>query len=123
MRVVYSPRYRIDIGPHVFPTEKYQRVYARLIESGVIQPFNVVEPELATWDDLALVHTAEYLAKMRDGTMLAEDVAQLELPWSRGMVDGFRLMAGGTITAATLATGTGTQSARSSQSKPGSAGF
>jgi acetoin utilization deacetylase AcuC-like enzyme len=50
------------------------------------------------------VHTPEYLAKMRDGAVTDEDVAQLELPWSRAMVDGFRLMVGGTITAARLAT-------------------
>ena len=36
MKVVYSARYRIDIGPHVFPTDKYQRVHARLVETGVI---------------------------------------------------------------------------------------
>lgn len=103
MIVLYSARYHIEIGPHVFPTDKYQRVYARLLERGLIQPSDVVEPEPAAWDDLALVHTAEYLAKMRDGTMLPEDVAQLELPWSREMVDGFRLMVGGTIQAALIA--------------------
>jgi len=102
--VVYSPKYHINIGPHVFPTEKYRRVHARLLETGVIQPSDVVEPEPASWDDLARVHTLEYLATMRDGTMLSEDLAQLELPWSRDMVDGFRLMTGGTITAAGLAT-------------------
>jgi acetoin utilization deacetylase AcuC-like enzyme len=105
--VVYSARYRIDIGLHVFPTQKYRLVHARLLETGVIQPADIVEPVAATWDELALVHTAEYLAKMRDGTMTAEDVAQLELPWSREMVDGFRLMTGGTIHAALIACGLG----------------
>ena len=100
MIVVYSPRYRIDIGPHVFPTDKYQRIHARLLETGVIQPSEVVEPEPASWDELALVHSAEYLEKMRDGTLSPEDVAQLELPWSQAMVDGFRVMTGGTILAA-----------------------
>jgi acetoin utilization deacetylase AcuC-like enzyme len=79
--VVYSPRYRIDIGPHVFPTDKYHRVHARLIERGVIQPADVVEPQPATWEELALVHTTEYLERMREGTMSSEDVALLELPW------------------------------------------
>jgi acetoin utilization deacetylase AcuC-like enzyme len=101
--VVYSPRYRIDIGAHVFPTEKYQRVHARLLEAGVIRPSDVVEPEPATWEDLGLVHTPGYLAKMRDGTMQPEDVDRLELPWSRAMVEGFRLMTGGTIRAAEIA--------------------
>ena len=103
--MVYSPRYRIDIGPHVFPTQKYQRVHARLVETGVVRESEVVEPDPATWDELGLVHTAEYLAKMRDGTMTPDDVAQLELPWSPGLVEGFRLMTGGTIRAALIACG------------------
>jgi acetoin utilization deacetylase AcuC-like enzyme len=103
VRIVYSARYRIDIGPHVFPTRKYPLVHARLIETGVIRPSDVFEPEPASWDDLALVHTSEYLDKMRDGTMTPDDVAQLELPWSSEMVEGFRLMTGGTIAAALLA--------------------
>jgi acetoin utilization deacetylase AcuC-like enzyme len=104
MNVVYSARYHIDIGPHVFPTRKYQLVHARLLEAAVIRRSDIVGPHLAPWDDLALVHTDEYLAKMRDGTMTDEDIAQLELPWSSEMVEGFRLMVGGTIDAARLAT-------------------
>jgi acetoin utilization deacetylase AcuC-like enzyme len=103
--VVYSARYRIDIGLHVFPTRKYELVHARLIETGVIRPSQVVEPEPVSWDDLALVHSPEYLAAMRDGAMTPGEIAQLELPWSQEMVDGFRLMTGGTIRAALIACG------------------
>jgi acetoin utilization deacetylase AcuC-like enzyme len=120
LNVVYSARYQIDIGPHVFPTRKYALVRDRLIAAGVIQPSDCVEPEPASWNDLALVHTAEYLAKMRDGTMSPQDTAQLELPWSVEMVEGFRLMTGGTIAAALLAS-FGTQSPQSTQSKTFSA--
>ena len=105
MKVVYSARYQIDIGPHVFPTRKYSLIHARLIETGVIQPSDCVEPEPASWDDLALVHTSGYLGKMRDGAMSPEDTALLELPWSAEMVEGFRLMTGGTIQAALIACG------------------
>ena len=103
--VVYSARYHVDIGPHVFPTQKYQLVYARVIETGVIRPSDVVEPEPAGWDELELVHTSEYLTKIRDGSLSREEIAQLELPWSGEMVEGFRLMAGGTVEAARLACG------------------
>ena len=102
MRLFYAARYHIDIGPHVFPTAKYGLIVKRLLDAGTIQPSQIIEPEIATWDDLALVHTAEYLATLRDGTI---DVAQLELPWSREMVDAFRLMVGGTVQAARLACG------------------
>jgi len=100
MKVVYSPRYHIDIGVHVFPTRKYQLVHARLLETGVVTEADVVDPQPAPWEDLALVHTREYLGKMREGTMTADDIAQLELPWSPEMVEGFRTMVGGTIEAA-----------------------
>jgi len=103
MTVVYSGRYHIDIGAHVFPTQKYTLVHARLLQTGLMQPADVVEPRPASWDELALVHTREYLANIRDGTLSEEDLAQLELPWSPSMVDGFRVMVGGTIDAARLA--------------------
>ena len=103
MNVLYSPRYHVDIGPHVFPTRKYPLVHARLLEQGVIAQRDVVDPRAAAWDDLALVHTREYLVKIRDGTLTHEDIAQLELPWSSEMVEGFRVMVGGTIDAARLA--------------------
>jgi acetoin utilization deacetylase AcuC-like enzyme len=103
VRVVYSPRYQIDIGAHVFPVDKYRLVHARLLELGMLNPSDVVEPEPASWDDLALVHTSDYLARMRDGMLTAEAVAQLQLPWSADIVEGFRTMVGGTILAAKMA--------------------
>lgn len=103
MYVVYSSRYHIDIGAHVFPTRKYQLVHARLLDTGIITAADLVEPQPASWDDLGLVHTREYLEKLRDGTLSDEELAQIELPWSREMVEGFRTMVGGTIAAARLA--------------------
>ena len=118
MIVVYSSRYQIDIGPHVFPTRKYVLVHARLIEAGVIRPADCVEPDPASWSDLALVHTAAYLEKMRDGTMSPEDTAQLELPWSAEMVEGFRLMVGGTVQAALITCGLEVRSTKSEVREP-----
>ena len=68
MRVVYSARCHVDIGRHVFPTRTYSMIHARLLEAGVIAPADVVEPEAASWDDLARVHTTEYLTKIREST-------------------------------------------------------
>jgi acetoin utilization deacetylase AcuC-like enzyme len=102
MLVVHSPRYEIDLGAHVFPTIKYTLTRRALENIGGL-PLQFIEPEPASWEQLALVHTADYLTKLRDGTLSAEEIAQLELPWSRQMVDGFRLMCGGTITAALAA--------------------
>jgi hypothetical protein len=35
MRLVYSGRYQIDIGTHVFPTAKYPQVFERLAAAGL----------------------------------------------------------------------------------------
>jgi len=99
-RVIYSPRYAIDLGLHVFPTQKYRLVRDELVNRGLVASSAIVEPTAATWDELAHVHTAGYLERMRDASLTPEEVAQLELPWSQEMVDGFRLMTGGTIRAA-----------------------
>jgi acetoin utilization deacetylase AcuC-like enzyme len=102
--IIYSARYRIDIGLHVFPTRKYQLVHDRLLaDERAAQAISIIEPAPASWDELALVHTAEYLERLRTGTLSAEAIAELELPWSQEMVEGFRLMVGGTIEAARLA--------------------
>ena len=118
-RIVYSARYRVDIGPHVFPTRKYDLVYDALGRPPA------VDPPPATWEDLSLVHTTEYLEKLRTGTMSEEDVAQLELPWSPEMVEGFRVMVGGTIQAALFACGLSadstTQRPQNTQSQESSA--
>jgi acetoin utilization deacetylase AcuC-like enzyme len=103
VNVIYSPKYQIDIGPHVFPTRKYALVHARLLDSCVIRESDVIEPAPASWEELALVHTREYLTRLRTGTLSSDEIGQLELPWSQQMVDGFRAMAGGTIAAARLA--------------------
>jgi acetoin utilization deacetylase AcuC-like enzyme len=95
---VYAARYHIDIGLHVFPTRKYQ-----LIRKQLGDRFDIVEPEPASWDALALVHTCEYLDRLRNGTMSPDEIAQLELPWSPEIVESFRLMVGGTILAARFA--------------------
>jgi acetoin utilization deacetylase AcuC-like enzyme len=101
----YSARYHIDIGLHVFPTRKYQLVRERVAALFGCDgpPVSFFEPDPATWQELALVHTEEYLGRLRAGTLSTDEVAQLELPWSEEMVEGFRLMVGGTIQAALVA--------------------
>lgn len=105
MRIVYSPQYHIDIGSHVFPTIKYQLLFASLERLGHLAGVEVIEPHAATWDELATVHTSEYLEKVRTGDLTPAEIAQLELPWAEEVVEGFRLMTGGTITAARLLAG------------------
>jgi len=96
VKIFSSPRYEVLLPGHIWPTSKYRLIAERL---GV----PVLEPPPASWDDLALVHTSEYLDKLRHNTLTAEDIATLELPWRPEFADAFRLMVGGTIAAARAA--------------------
>ena len=101
MIVVFSAGYHIDIGTHVFPTRKYHLLHDRIDASSVNA--SVIEPPPATWDQLATVHTPEYLTKLQTGDFDVGELAQLEIPWSPSIVGGFRLMTGGTLEAGRLA--------------------
>jgi len=101
--IVYSDRYQVDIGAHVFHMGKYAQVRDLLLARGLAGPGDLVEPQPASWDELALVHAADYLEKTRTGGFRSSELALLELPWSADIAEGFRLMAGGTIAAARAA--------------------
>lgn len=117
--IVYSPGYHIDIGPHIFRTAKYARLHDLLIERRLAWASDFVAPAPAPWADLALVHTDDYLAKLRDGSMSAEEQAELEIDASGPVVEGFRLMCGGTLLAARIALGSDDAAGASAPDAPG----
>lgn len=99
-KLIYSHSYYLPIGQHVFPAEKYKRVRDRLLASGVAEPTDFIDPQPASDDDILLVHTPDYVHKLRTGTLSAREELALEVPYSRDLVDAFWLAAGGSILAA-----------------------
>src|SRR5579884_3758032 len=103
LKLIYSDDYYLPIGQHVFPAEKYRRVHRRLIETGVAGPEDFITPQPASDQDILLVHTPEYVRKLRTGTLSAREELQLEVPFSPELVKAFWLAAGGSILAASCA--------------------
>jgi acetoin utilization deacetylase AcuC-like enzyme len=99
-KLIYSDEYYLPIGQHVFPAEKYRRVRNQLIESGVADPSDFVAPQPASDQDILLVHTPQYVNKLKTGTLSAIEELQLEVPFSPELVHAFWLAAGGSILAA-----------------------
>ena len=104
--VVYSPDYACDIGIHVFPVEKYERVRRRLIDDRVIDPRAIRVPELPAREDLLRVHTAAYLDDL-DQLRWTPRTSSSELPLSADIVRAYALACAGTTIAATAALGSG----------------
>jgi acetoin utilization deacetylase AcuC-like enzyme len=99
-KLIYSDGYYLPIGQHVFPAEKYRLVHERLIETGVAGPEDFATPQPASDQDILLVHTAQYVEKLKTGTLSPREELELEVPYSPELVKAFWLSAGGSILAA-----------------------
>lgn len=97
MKFVYSDRYLVDIGPHIFPVQKYSMVKEALLAEGVPEG-DFIEPVRATEEDLLLVHSEEYLDDLVSLRRTHRTVPS-ELPLTREIVDAYILAAGGTCIA------------------------
>jgi acetoin utilization deacetylase AcuC-like enzyme len=106
-KLIYSDDYYLPIGSHVFPAEKYKSIHDRLLASGVAEPSDFVTPRPATDGDVLLVHTPQYVEKLKTGTLSQREQMELEVPFSPALVKAFWLAAGGSILAADYAISNG----------------
>src|SRR6188474_2486028 len=90
-RLIFHPAFTVDLGPHVFPAQKYRQVRDRLLETGAADHGDFVVPHAATDDDVR---------KLKDGDFTSAEIARMEVPWSRALVEASWLAAGAAIEAA-----------------------
>lgn len=102
-KLVYSEKYVLPIGAHVFPSDKYKRTHDRLLQTGVAEAADFVEPVMASDSDVLLVHTPFYVDKLKKGVLSTREELELEVPYSTELAKAFWLMSGGSIYAAELA--------------------
>ena len=98
--IVWSPRYEVDIGAHVFPTRKYRLVRERLLAERVVADDAFEEPEPIRDEAVLMVHTPEYLRKIRDDDFTMSERLTLEVPFSPALAEAMWLCCGGTLLAA-----------------------
>lgn len=102
-RLVYTDAYMVDIGNHVFPTEKYKLVKGLLVKNDGFRKENFIEPKPAEDEDILLAHTKDYLDKWKNGGFSFEEQLRLELPYSRKLFEASLLCVEGTIMASRFA--------------------
>src|SRR5258707_5365800 len=102
-KVVYHDKYDLNLGPHVFPSEKFRLIAEALTAEKIATREDFVRPELASDQDILRVHTPEWVRKLKTGTLTASEVMLLEIPYSRELVEAVWLAAGGSILAAQCA--------------------
>jgi acetoin utilization deacetylase AcuC-like enzyme len=106
-KLVYDDRYDLNLGPHVFPSQKYRMVYDQLFADGIADAGDLLKPEPATDEDVLRVHSREYVHKLKTGTLTHTEIMRLEIPYSKELMDACWLAAGGSILAGRSALGNG----------------
>jgi len=99
-KLVYHDRYDLNLGPHVFPSQKFRLIYEMLLRESIAVPQDFLRPEPASDEDILRVHTPDWVRKLKTGTLTAGEVMLLEVPYSPELVEAVWLAAGGTILAA-----------------------
>lgn len=99
-KLVYHKKYDLNLGEHVFPSQKFRLIAELLLREGVAAQADFLTPEAAADEDLLRVHTAEWVTKMKSGTLTASELMKLEIPYSEELRDAVWLAAGGSILAA-----------------------
>jgi len=85
-KLVYHERYDLNLGTHVFPSEKFRLIHDKLLNDGIATPADFLRPEPATDTDILRVHTEDWVHKLKTGTLTASERSQLKC-WAEKYVE------------------------------------
>ena len=100
LKLIYDDRYDLNLGTHVFPSQKYRLVYERLLQDHIAAPEDFLKPTPASDEDILRVHSQDYVYKLKTGLLTRAEVMRMEVPYSEELIEACWLAAGGSILAA-----------------------
>jgi acetoin utilization deacetylase AcuC-like enzyme len=98
-KLVYHEHYDLNLGAHVFPSQKFRLIAEALLAEGIATKADFLCPQQASDEDILRVHSADWVRKLKTGTLTASEVMKLEVPYSPELVEAVWLAAGGTTLA------------------------
>jgi acetoin utilization deacetylase AcuC-like enzyme len=98
-KLVYHERYDLNLGAHVFPSQKFRLIHETLLREGIAGSDDFLRPNAARDEDILRVHTAEWVHKLKTGALTASEILLLEVPYSPELAEAVWLAAGGSILA------------------------
>lgn len=88
---------------HRFPMARYRLLRERLQASGLFNDDEIQIPPAATDQQLAHVHTADWITRVAAGQLTDDELRRIGFPWSLQMVERSRRSTGATIAASRYA--------------------
>jgi len=108
VRAWSSSRFTVALPPgHRFPIAKYHAVREGVAARGLLPVEAIHEPDRVERTTLGLVHAAEYVAAIEDGTLSEPAIRRLGFPWGPGLRERSFRTVQGTVEAARDAVATG----------------
>jgi len=100
LKVFTCDRFQIPLPEwHRFPMIKYARLRERVEEAGLVAPGDLLVPRAATDEELLRAHDADYLRRVKSGTLSRDEIRMLGFPWTVFLVERSRRSVGATIEA------------------------
>jgi acetoin utilization deacetylase AcuC-like enzyme len=98
-KLIYSEGYDLNLGAHVFPSQKYRMIRDTLLQDGIATAEDFLAPEPANDQDVLRVHSQEYVYKLKTGALSQTEILRMEVPYSRKLIEACWLAAGGSVLA------------------------
>jgi acetoin utilization deacetylase AcuC-like enzyme len=98
-KLIYDDRYDLNLGAHVFPSQKYRMIHDKLLADGIASREDFLAPQAASDEDVLRVHTEDYVHKLKTGTLSHDEILRLEVPYSKKLMEACWLAAGGSTLA------------------------
>jgi len=86
-KLVYHDGYDLNLGEHIFPSQKFRMVHDRLLADGIAAPDDFLAPESATDEDVLRVHSQDYVRKLKTGSLTLAEILRMEVPYSKKLVE------------------------------------
>jgi acetoin utilization deacetylase AcuC-like enzyme len=98
-KLIYHPQYDLDLGTHVFPSQKFRLIHEALLAEGIAEADDFLKPEPAPNEDILRVHSQAYVNKLLTDSLTLSERMKLEIPLTELTRNGFWLAAGGSTLA------------------------
>jgi acetoin utilization deacetylase AcuC-like enzyme len=98
-KLIYHDGYDLNLGAHVFPSQKYRMVRDQFLADGIATTDDFLSPAPASDADILRVHDQEYVWKLKSGSLSRTEILRMEVPYSLELIDACWLAAGGSILA------------------------
>lgn len=97
MQAFYADHFVLPLPPeHRFPMRKYSRLREKVAQAGIAE---LRIPDPVTDAQILRCHDADYLERVKTGTLSPQEIRRIGFPWSPQMVERSRRASGGTVAA------------------------